>query len=67
MSKVRGIRFSTDEEKQIEEFLIKNPVLDFSTMAKIAILAFIKNPSFSLIPVKSNSTIKSENNDVRTV
>lgn len=66
MSKVRGIRFTDKEEAQIEEFLNKNPLLDFSTMAKLAILTFIKNPTFSLTPVKTDSA-KKENSDVRTV
>lgn len=66
MSKVRGIRFTDKEEAQIEEFLIKNPLLDFSTMAKLAILEFIKNPTFSLIPVTQNPAEK-ENKNVRTI
>jgi hypothetical protein len=52
MSKVRGVRFSTDEEAQIEEFLKRNSLLDFSTLAKIAILNFIKHPRLSLTPVR---------------
>lgn len=64
MSKVRGVRFTDKEDAQIEEFLNKNPLLDFSTMAKLAILEFIKNPTFSLTPVKQNSARK-ESKDVR--
>lgn len=67
MSKVRGIRFTDKEEAQIEEFLSKNPLLDFSTMAKLAILAFIQNPTFSLTPIKPSSPAKRENKDVRTI
>jgi hypothetical protein len=48
MSKVRGIRFNEREEAMVEEFLIKNPLLDFTTLAKIAILEFIKDPKFNL-------------------
>ena len=66
MSKVRGVRFTDKEEAQIEEFLNKNPLLDFSTMAKVAILTFIKNPTFSLTPIKPRPEIK-ENQDVRTI
>jgi hypothetical protein len=48
LSKVRGVRFSTAEERLIEEFLKKNPLLDFSTLAKVSILAFVKNPHLEL-------------------
>ena len=48
MSKVRGIRFNEKEEAMVEEFLKKNPLLDFTTLAKIAILEFIKAPQISL-------------------
>jgi len=66
MSKVRGVRFTDKEEAQIEEFLNKNPLLDFSTMAKVAILTFIKKPTFSLTPIKSKPENK-ESQDVRTI
>lgn len=64
MSKVRGVRFTDKEEAQIEEFLTKNPLLDFSTMAKVAILTFIKKPNFSLTPIKPKPENK-ERQDVR--
>lgn len=38
----------------IEEFLQKNPLIDFSTLAKIAILEFIKDPQINLIPVEKS-------------
>ena len=63
MSKVRGIRFSKEEEQLIEEFLTKNPLLDFTTLAKIAILAFIERPKIDLTPV--NKPIRKEKRDVR--
>lgn len=66
MGKVRGIRFTDKEETQIEEFLVKNPLLDFSTVAKFAILEFIKNPKFNLTPVKQSSA-KKESRNVRTL
>lgn len=63
MSKVRGIRFTPKEDEMIEEFLEKNPLFDFSMMAKIAILAFIKQPDVRLNAVgskhrKDNSNAK---------
>ena len=44
----KAVRFSKEDEKLIEEFLKKNPFLDFSTMARIAILNFIKKPEIKL-------------------
>jgi hypothetical protein len=52
MSKTRAIRFSDKEERQIEEFLDANPVFDFSSLARTAIMAFIRNPKLSLRAVK---------------
>lgn len=65
MGKVRGVRFSDKEERSIEEFLRKNPLLDFSTLAKIAILEFIKNPKINLIAIAPSG--RRENKDVRPV
>lgn len=63
MGKVRGVRFSDEEERLIEEFLRKNSLLDFSTLAKIAILEFIKRPQINLTPVGKSS--RKEHRDVR--
>lgn len=63
MAKVRGVRFSEKEESLIEEFLRKNPFFDFSTLAKIAILEFIRKPELNFTPVGNKS--KKEANDVR--
>lgn len=52
MGKVRGLRFTELEEKQIDEFLKANPLIDFSTVARIAILEFVKNPKINLVPVR---------------
>lgn len=64
MGKVRGVRFSNVEEKLIEEFLRKNSLLDFSTLAKVAILEFIKRPQINLTPVGKPS--RKEPRDVRS-
>lgn len=61
MSKVRGVRFSEDEEALIEEFLRKNPMLDFSTLAKVSILNFVQRPELSLTPVKGPSRKEQKN------
>jgi hypothetical protein len=65
MGKVRGVRFSEDEEKLIEEFLHKNKMLDFSTLAKVAIFEFIKRPQINLTPVGKPS--RKENRNVRPI
>jgi dolichyl-phosphate-mannose--protein O-mannosyl transferase len=65
MGRVRGIRFSDKEEARIKEFLFKNPLLDFSTLAKVAIFEFIKNPQIKLIPIEK--ALEQEDDDVRPV
>mgnify|MGYP001578100417 CR=1 FL=1 len=64
MSKVRGVRFSNGEEQLIEEFLEKNPLIDFSTLAKISILTFIRRPQINLNPI--TSIIKKDKRNVST-
>lgn len=66
MSKVRGVRFSSDEDELIEEFLVKNRMMDFSMLAKVAILKFIKHPEINLTPVtrptrKETKNVRSNN------
>lgn len=58
MSRTRAIRFSTEEEKQIEEFLENNSFLDFSSLARLAILRFIKNPQITVRPVGQSGATK---------
>jgi hypothetical protein len=65
MGKVRGVRFSDKEESMIDEFLEKNPILDFSTLARVAILGFVKKPQIDLIPIEKS--LRRENEDVRSV
>lgn len=48
----KAVRFSENEDKAIKEFLKKNPQLDFSTLARIAISNFIENPQIKLFPVQ---------------
>jgi hypothetical protein len=62
MSKVRGVRFSAEEELLIEQFLKINPVFDFSTLAKLAILEFVRKPHLHLKPVGSRQDAKGVKN-----
>lgn len=64
MSKVRGIRFNDKEESLVEEFLKENPLIDFTTLAKIAILEFVKKPQITLKAVVRNE--KKESKYVRS-
>ena len=59
MTKTRAIRFSKEEESKIEEFLTKNSFFDFSSLARTAIMNFIKSPTVSIRPVKSSEPVKS--------
>ena len=49
---IKAVRFSNSEEQSIKDFLIRNPQIDFSTLARIAISNFIENPTIHLVPVK---------------
>jgi hypothetical protein len=60
MSKTRAIRFSEREEEQIEEFLRANPIFDFSSLARTAIIAFIRRPNLALKAVKGPRDRQSE-------
>jgi|SaaInlStandDraft_7_1057024.scaffolds.fasta_scaffold540357_2 hypothetical protein len=47
----KAVRFSDKDEKLINEFLKKNPMFDFSLLARTAILNFIENPEIKLKPI----------------
>ena len=46
---VKTVRFKEIEIEKINEFLIENPSLDFSTMIRLAVENFIKNPSLNSV------------------
>lgn len=58
MARTRAIRFSDLEEQQIEQFLHENSFLDFSTLARLAIIDFMKNPKITLRPVMGKVNAK---------
>ena len=61
----KAVRFSKEETEEINEFLSKNSFLDFSTLTRIAIKNFMKNPAieFELSNVKiSQDEFKDERN-----
>lgn len=59
MSRVRGVRFTDQEEALIDDFLKNNPMLDFSMMVKLAVFDFIKNPRLKLNAIKQTGKDKS--------
>ena len=62
-NKARAVRFSDQEEKEIQEFLKMNPLLDFSTLARMAISQFMKSPKFEITPL-NNSLIKKKEKEL---
>jgi hypothetical protein len=56
MTKTRAIRFSKEEEAKIEEFLQKNSFFDFSSLARTAIMNFVKAPTVSIRAIRSFET-----------
>ncbi len=53
MAKVRAVRLSDKESELIQKFLSQNPIFDFSSLARTAILKFIANPEIKLQGVQS--------------
>lgn len=52
MSKnVRTVRFDQKQLKRIEEFLRRNPFLDFSSLTRLAIDQFIEKPTVQIKPI----------------
>jgi hypothetical protein len=61
MSKtVRTVRFDKNELGKIEEFLMRNPFLDFSSLTRMAINQFIKKPTVQIQPIKKHSGRKEQ-------
>jgi hypothetical protein len=53
-TRARAVRFNDDEEKLIQHFLKLNSFMDFSTLARMAILRFVRNPKVQIIAVNNN-------------
>jgi len=49
----KAVRFPKEEEAAINDFLKKNPFFDFSSLSRIAIMQFIKNPKLNIKPASS--------------
>jgi hypothetical protein len=44
----RTVRFKKEEADLIDRFLAENPIFDFSTLSRVALLRFIKDPKLEL-------------------
>ena len=53
---VKALRLPKKDWEQIERFLELNPFFDFSTLARVSISEFIKNPKLDLVGVVSATT-----------
>jgi hypothetical protein len=63
-SVTRNLRLKKIESKLIDEFLEMNPLFDFSSLARHAILQFIRNPELELKSISksySEQTNKKQN------
>lgn len=47
----RTVRFKSEELLEIEEFLSLNPMFDFSSLTRVAISRFIRDPQLTLKPL----------------
>lgn len=53
---VKTLRMSSEDSVLIQEFLKSNPGIDFSTLMRLALYKFLKDPSFEK-PVKKMKQI----------
>jgi len=59
-SVTRTVRFKKQELKTIEQFLVENPIFDFSTLVRTALSSFIENPQINLTAVKSTVSARKD-------
>lgn len=52
----RTVRFKASELAQIERFLEQNPIFDFSSLTRLALYQFIKNPQLKVTPLLDETT-----------
>ena len=52
---VKTLRMSTEDAALIESFIDSNPAIDFSTLMRLALYKFLKDPSFEK-PIKNSKT-----------
>lgn len=57
---MKAIRLSEEDERLVQEFLERNPIFDFSSLTRTALLTFIENPRLDLTPVKAQKITAKE-------
>lgn len=50
----RTVRIKKTDIKRIDEFLRNNPVFDFSSLVRIAIEQFMRNPNLKIKPLNDD-------------
>jgi len=55
---LKAFRLPSADNEAIERFLKGNPVFDFSTLARTALLLFIQNPQMELKRVSIEETLR---------
>lgn len=63
----KAMRFTKHDWKLISEFLHANPIFDFSTLARTAILAFIRDPKITLKAIPRSVSQELANSDLTEV
>ena len=56
MGKSRAVRLSDEEEQLIQDFLSLNPALDFSTLIRMALRQFVRDPQLAIRPLHLDVT-----------
>ena len=62
MPKIRTVRFTDAEEKDIDIFLKNNPFFDFSSLARLSICQFLQDPQ---LPIMKPNHTSAERNTAR--
>ncbi|MEZ4815535.1 MAG: hypothetical protein R3A80_10065 [Bdellovibrionota bacterium] len=63
----KTFRVSKKEELLIKKFLKANPLLDFSTLARAAVLSFIKEPDLKLKGIAAKKDLVSRRDIKKTL
>lgn len=57
---VKTVRFKEEEMNTVQDFLKRNPGIDFSTLIRIAVSQFIASPSLKSLEKKKTDKSNSE-------
>ena len=52
----RTVRFKRSDLERIERFLEENPIFDFSSLVRLSVESFMKQPKVLLKPVSEKAT-----------